>query len=138
MNSSCILIVEDHDDTSLLISKLLTERGFSPVVARTLDDAFRLLDGLPFCVLLDLGLPDGNGAEILRHVRRLRLPIKVAVVTGSADFSTFGFATLLEPDAIFRKPVELPDLLIWVASVRPDPARFSLLPCPSDASDSTI
>jgi DNA-binding response OmpR family regulator len=121
MNSSRVLVVEDDVGVSRLLSKELTEGGFSPVVATTLDDAFRLLDDRPFCVLLDLDLPDISGVEVLRQVRRLELPIKVAVVTGSADFSTFGFAVLLGPDAIFRKPVNSSELLAWVASADRSP-----------------
>jgi DNA-binding response OmpR family regulator len=128
--SACVLIVEDNADSGRLIFKALAENGFHPVIAKTLDEAFRVLGNFPFCVLLDLGLPDGNGVEILRFVRRMQLPIKVAVVTGSAEFSSVGFAALLQPEAIFRKPVSPFELMKWVVSVSPDPARSGFQPCP--------
>lgn len=116
--SSWALIIEDDADNGEWIAEILKEQGYEAQLAMTLEDGFRkLAERVPACVVLDLGLPDGNGVEILRHVRRLGIPTKVAVVSGSNDFSTVGTAVLLEPDAFFRKPVRAAELMNWVASV---------------------
>jgi DNA-binding NarL/FixJ family response regulator len=67
-------------------------------------------------VILDLALPDGNGVEILRHIRHSFSPIKVAVLTGSQDYSSVGTAIMLKPDAFFLKPVEPTELMSWLNS----------------------
>lgn len=137
MLTSCVLIVEDDADLCDLVSKVLEKSGFQTIVATTLAEAFRLLAGRPFCVLLDLALPDGNGVEVLRLVRRMDAPIKVAVLTGSDDRSHLGTALLLKPDAFFRKPVQLSQLVDWITSVLPKRSKFALQPCPLGVYDRT-
>ncbi|MDB5172611.1 MAG: response regulator consisting of a CheY-like receiver domain and a Fis-type domain protein [Phycisphaerales bacterium] len=112
----CTLIVEDDADTCNWIGRLLSRHSYDFVCANTLAEAFERLQDGPACVILDLGLPDGNGVEILRHIRKNHLPIKVAVLTGNKDYSTIGTAILLKPDALLTKPVDASDLLNWMSA----------------------
>src|SRR5919112_934134 len=59
-----ILLVEDDEGDAFLVQELLSEAGapFELVVATTLREARGLLRGVQ-CVLLDLGLPDAEGAQ---------------------------------------------------------------------------
>ncbi|MDB5173461.1 MAG: regA [Phycisphaerales bacterium] len=111
------LIVEDDPDNCEWMARALSKGGCEIDFAMTLADALeKLANKPPHCVVLDLGLPDGNGIEILRLIRQLELPIKVAIVSGNTDYSTVGTAFLLEPDAFFRKPVNARELMSWVAA----------------------
>ena len=67
-------------------------------------------------MLLDLMLPDGNGIELLRHVREANLPIRIAIATGSGDTDLMSDAILLRPDAFFIKPIDASEVLSWLAS----------------------
>ncbi|MDB5293134.1 MAG: chemotaxis protein CheY [Phycisphaerales bacterium] len=119
MNPSAayVLIVEDDPVDRHWLLALLKKRGIAAEQAATLQEGFDKLTTLaPLCVLLDLGLPDGNGVEVLRHIRRHGLPIKVAIITGSDDYSTVGTAMLLQPDILFRKPVDAAEVMSWVAT----------------------
>jgi CheY-like chemotaxis protein len=137
MISPSVLIVEDDALSRRLTSRVLTDDGFQTAIATTPDVAFRLLEDFPFCILLDLELPDGNGVEILRLIRRSNSPIKVAVLRESDDYSHVGTAVLLKPGAFFRKP-ELPaELIEWVTSVSPHTSRFRLRPSPLGVYDRT-
>jgi DNA-binding response OmpR family regulator len=112
-----VLIVEDNPDYCQWLLALLKKRGIAAEPAATLREGFdKLATRAPLCVLLDLGLPDGNGVEILRHIRRLGLPIKVAIITCSNDYSTVGTAMLLRPDVLFRKPVDALEVMSWVTT----------------------
>ena len=66
-----ILLIEDDLDMGNGIRIALTEKGMDVVWVRTLEDAARSLDGCDL-VLLDLGLPDGDGLDLLRRLRRNR------------------------------------------------------------------
>jgi two-component system, OmpR family, response regulator QseB len=68
-----ILLIEDDLDLGNGVRIALTEQGMDVVWVRTLEDAARSLDGCDL-VLLDLGLPDGDGMSLLRQLRRARTP----------------------------------------------------------------
>jgi CheY-like chemotaxis protein len=62
-----IFIVENHDDTRLLLRWLLEHLGHEVMEATSLSSAVQKLPGSSSDVLIsDIGLPDGTGWEILR------------------------------------------------------------------------
>ena len=66
-----ILFVEDEPSISDPFSKALAREGFEPVVARTGKEALALADRGAFdLVLLDLNLPDTDGRDVARELRR--------------------------------------------------------------------
>ena len=66
-----ILFVEDEPSISDPFSKALAREGFEPVVARTGHEALGLADRSQFdLVLLDLNLPDTDGRDVARELRR--------------------------------------------------------------------
>ena len=67
---SQILVVEDDEDTSEMVCTLLESAGYSPIAVGSGEDALSEIANLsPDLVLLDLGLPDIDGLEVLRAVR---------------------------------------------------------------------
>ncbi|MCU6500389.1 response regulator [Duganella vulcania] len=70
-----ILLIEDDLDLGNGVRIALSEQGMEVVWVRTLDDATRSLarDGCDL-VLLDLGLPDGDGLTLLGQLRRNKVP----------------------------------------------------------------
>jgi DNA-binding response OmpR family regulator len=65
-----ILIVEDHATTRRFLADNLAADGYEPVEADTAREARRLLaTKFPHLALIDLGLPDQDGLELLRDVR---------------------------------------------------------------------
>ena len=74
-----VLLVEDHRDTRLVLSNLLTRYGHHVLSTETVHHALQLLDGAEFDMLLsDIGLPDGDGCELVGEARR-RQPLKMTV-----------------------------------------------------------
>jgi DNA-binding response OmpR family regulator len=66
-----ILFVEDEASISEPFSRALTREGFEPIVARTAREALALAERMPpDLVLLDLNLPDGDGRDVARELRR--------------------------------------------------------------------
>ena len=66
-----ILFVEDEASISDPFSRALSREGFEPVVARTAREALALAERSEFAlVLLDLNLPDGDGRDVARELRR--------------------------------------------------------------------
>jgi len=111
-----VLVVEDDLDSFQALSKILKHVGYETVSASSLASAldFIATDSPPRFIVLDLMLPDGNGKDLLRHVREQNLPAKVAVLTASADKPLLDTVRQLHPDALFTKPLNVPRLLAWL------------------------
>ena len=66
-----ILVVEDERAISEPLAKLLAREGFEATVAGTVADALaEFAAGAPDLILLDLNLPDGDGRDVAREIRR--------------------------------------------------------------------
>jgi len=76
-----ILLVENHDDTRVYLSRYLEMSGHTVMAAGTMEDALATLKshGATDVLISDIGLPDGNGWDLMRRV-------------GEMNTSTFGIA----------------------------------------------
>ena len=74
-----VLVVEDDREIRALMQSSLSVEGFEVQTAVTLSEASALLrHSPPDVIVLDLGLPDGDGVQLVREVRmRHSLPIIV-------------------------------------------------------------
>ncbi len=69
-DAATILLVEDDDATRTFLADNLTADGYDLLVAECVSDGMRLLERkFPDMALVDLGLPDASGYELLRRVR---------------------------------------------------------------------
>jgi CheY-like chemotaxis protein len=71
-----LIVVEDHAETAEGLKRLLCALGYQVFVATDMASALSLAAAVEFDVLLsDLGLPDGNGWDLLKRLsaeRRIR------------------------------------------------------------------
>lgn len=110
-NKYKILLIEDESNIRTLVSTMLETNGYQTIVAETCSAGKLMFDSyIPDLVILDLGLPDADGIQFLRYVRKDSLtPIIVlsarvnendkvsALDMGANDYVTkpFGAAELL-------------------------------------------
>jgi CheY-like chemotaxis protein len=113
-----VLVVEDEPVALKTMTRLLTISDYDVLSASNLARANDQLVWQPDFVLLDLLLPDGPGTQLLARIRKLDPAPMVAVLTGTFD-QVLADAIRLGPDAVFRKPVDLPSLLEWMKNPRP-------------------
>lgn len=114
-----ILVVEDDRTTFIGLQLLLHHYGYEAEVAETLKDGLAKLQNKPLFVCLDLTLPDGDGLEILSHIRLRALPIKVAIITASEDAFQLRKARGLMPDLLLKKPIDFLCLLETLRELHP-------------------
>ena len=74
-----VLIVEDEQSISNFISMILTANGFDTIIVRSGEEALTMIAShCPDMIVLDLGLPDMDGMEVLKSVRKWsNLPVVV-------------------------------------------------------------
>ena len=70
-NKYKILFIEDEDNICTFVSALLDANGYQPIIANNLSEAKLVyFSHVPDLVILDLGLPDGDGSLFLSEVRK--------------------------------------------------------------------
>ena len=92
MHSKEILIVEDDPGIAVMLMHLLENEGFLPTRVATISDARESLRKVPFsAIILDVGLPDGNGFDFCREIRKTsRVPILFLTARSSDEEQTVG------------------------------------------------
>lgn len=77
-----LLFVEDDPDIADAVRRNLERSGFTVDLAGDLAEAVASLDSQRYeLVLLDLGLPDGDGLDLVRRLRRRRDPVPILILT---------------------------------------------------------
>jgi len=92
-DTTTLLLVEDDHGLRTFLADNLTADGFDVLLADTVRDAVRLLEyKQPDMALVDLGLPDGSGLELIARVRaadgiasRLDPGVPLVIITGRAS-----------------------------------------------------
>lgn len=106
-----VLVIEDDREIRTLVQSALALEGFEVQTAVTLSEASALLQhSPPDLVILDLGLPDGDGLQLVQQVRRQSsLPIVVV----SARHQEAQKIALLDAgaDDYLSKPFSVAELL---------------------------
>ena len=108
-----ILLVEDDAGDALLVEEMLADTGLEHtlLVARTLGQSLEELRQRDFdCVLLDLNLPDGSGAPLLRSVLDAA-PAAVIVLTGMSEAASGAEAVAVgAQDYLVKGQVDAPSM----------------------------
>ena len=114
-----ILVVEDEKSISRFISTILNTNGYEAMQARSGQEALSMISShCPDLVILDLGLPDMDGLEILRQLRSWS-SLPVVVVSARSHEKDKVEALDMGADDYLTKPFGTDELLARVrAAIR--------------------
>ena len=112
-----LLLVEDDPDMADLLSQLLEFEGFTVTHAASIAAAKKALAQPLQLALLDVGLPDGNGFDLLRDIREHhpKLPVIMLTARGEAMDRVLGLE--LGADDYLPKPFETRELTARIRAV---------------------
>jgi two-component system response regulator RegX3 len=112
-----VLLVEDEDSISQPFASALTRVGFRTQVARTGHEAIELASALrPDVVLLDLALPDQDGRDVCRRLRReSEMPIIMVTASGTVTDRVVGLE--LGADDYVVKPFSVAEVVARIRAV---------------------
>jgi CheY-like chemotaxis protein len=113
-----LLLVEDDARTAQLLSRLFTAHGFEVHTASTVPTALAELGHAPAVVVLDLGLPDGDGVDVLKAIKLMTPAPRVVVTTGVADPEALERVRALAPDGLLSKPIDAVELIRAITTPR--------------------
>ncbi len=106
-----ILIVDDEPSMREMLGIMLRKEGFEILAAQSRAQAATLLgQGAVDMVITDVKLPDGDGLEILRHVKAASPETVVIVMTAFGSHEMNVAAMRLGADAYLTKPFDVEEL----------------------------
>jgi DNA-binding response OmpR family regulator len=109
---SRILIVEDEERITLFLEKGLKANGFVTAVAPDAEDGLAMARVGGFdLVILDLGLPDRDGLEVLRELRETDTTTPVIILTAGGGVAETVTGLESGADDYVPKPFQFDELL---------------------------
>jgi two-component system KDP operon response regulator KdpE len=106
-----ILIIDDEPPIRKLLRMGLNTQGYDTLDAPNGKTALELLDKAPDLVILDLGLPDIQGLELLRMIRARMESVPIVVLSSRGDEAGKVQALDLGADDYITKPFGMDELL---------------------------
>jgi two-component system, cell cycle response regulator DivK len=113
-----VMIVEDHDDTRLMLRTILESLNFGVVEASDGESAFQIaLEQTPDLILMDAGLPRTDGFSVTRKIRQNQAVGHVPIVflSGHALPSSREEALLAGGNDYLVKPIDIDEMLMVMA-----------------------
>jgi len=116
-SSGRILVVEDEESISQPFAEALRRAGFDPLVTGTAAGAFQFVDSEELdLVILDLALPDGDGRDVCRKLRRRsQVPIVMLTARGTETDKIVGLE--LGADDYVVKPFSAAEVISRIRAV---------------------
>jgi len=109
---SKVLIIEDDRKMSAALVSGVEAAGYEVVAASSAEEGFFLVHSLrPDLLLLDLTLPQRNGLDILRQIRREGVDLRVLILTSHNTIEDRVEGLRTGADDYLGKPFSFPELM---------------------------
>jgi len=113
--SARILIVDDEQAVCDMLAAALQEQGFLCDSVFSGTEAIAKAEGQLYdLAIVDLVMPDMNGLEVLRQIRRRHDVVRVIIMSGYGDLNTAVEALRARADDFIVKPIKMEELLTSV------------------------
>lgn len=109
--SGSVLVIEDNEFNRRLLGDILAAWGQQVVLAENGWQGLQFLEQRPFdLVLLDIRMPDMDGMEVARRIRRreqegCQAPVPIIAITADVEAATFEACLEVGINAVLPKPV---------------------------------
>ena len=112
-----VLVVEDDELIASSLQRALVATGYdAPIVGTIADAEAAVRDGAPDLVLCDLGLPDGDGLDLIGRLRRTHPRLPVLVLTARDEEADIVAGLSTGAVDYVTKPFRLAELLARIAA----------------------
>ena len=120
MKSSKILLIDDNGDTRGMLSLMLSVEGYRVTAVADSASAFNILQSEEFdLVLTDILMPDIDGLELIRRIRKDYPDLKIVAMSAGGRIGPEEYlkiATRLGAVAVLRKPFTQQEMLASIRS----------------------
>jgi len=113
-----VLLAEDHEQTRLLLGRILSSAGYFVLLAENGKQAVSLLTCYRVDIAItDLAMPEMDGLELIMFVTREHPTVRIVAFTGSFGEDMLKIAKQLGASATLTKPIQPNTLLSTVEAI---------------------
>jgi len=106
-----ILIVEDNPELAIELKEYLLSNGYICKISKNCEEALEEINSNDYDImLLDLGLPDGSGFDVLKEIRKTDSKTAVVIITAQGELEDRISGLQLGADDYLTKPFALTEL----------------------------
>jgi DNA-binding response OmpR family regulator len=113
-----LLIVEDEKSLSKSICEYLKSEGYICEEAFNFRDALKkVADNTYNCIVLDIGLPDGNGLDIIREMKANKSTDRILILSARSSLDDKLTGLRIGADDYLTKPFHMAELSARISSI---------------------
>jgi DNA-binding response OmpR family regulator len=121
-----ILVIDDEPALLMALATVLEQAGFQVFAAQSGREATAMILEHPIDLLItDLNMPDEDGIEIIRRLRKDHPQLKVIAMSGTFGPNIMSIAQKLGADATLSKPMTGTKLLDCIRKLSDEPDHLS-------------
>ncbi len=118
MKKGKILIIDDEQELVTTLAERLNIRGYEAHGLSNFAGAFKFLNDVLDVVILDIGLQDTDGLEVLKRIKEINPSIQVIMLSGYGDDERINKSLQLGAFDYLIKPVEIEDLISKIETAK--------------------
>ena len=116
---SHILIIDDDKEVGDVLSSFLKQNGFEVTCSDNSQDALGLIQGNRFdIVITDIRMPDVDGIDILKQVKKTSFETEVIIITGYGTIQNAISALKEGASDFLLKPVDMENIFISIQKIQ--------------------
>ncbi|MBU5436810.1 response regulator transcription factor [Tissierella sp. MSJ-40] len=113
-----ILVVDDNENTRKLMKNILSQNGYTPILAKDGLESLEALDKNHVdLILLDVMMPNMNGFELTQLLRDTGYTLPILMVTAKEAFADKKIGFLSGTDDYMVKPVNEEEMLLRISAL---------------------
>ena len=127
--SNSILIVEDNSNLGNTLKEYLTDIGHNCSLAQSVKEAKEIFFSIrPQIVIMDIGLPDGNGIELAKELRSFNKNFVLLFLSALNDPETRVEGLEIGAEDYITKPFALKELILRLERISERQSSINAMP----------
>lgn len=118
MKKARLLIIDDEQELVTTLAERLNLRGYEAKGVTSFSEAITFIKELPDVIILDIGLQDTDGLEVLKRIKEINPSIQVIMLSGYGDTDRINKSLQNGAFDYLIKPVDIEELVSKIDSAK--------------------
>ncbi|GLI53863.1 response regulator [Thermodesulfovibrio yellowstonii] len=118
MKKAKLLIIDDEQELVTTLAERLNLRGYDANGVTNFSEAITFIKQIPDVIILDIGLQDTDGLEVLKRIKEINPSIQVIMLSGYGDNERINKSLQNGAFDYLIKPVDIEELVSKINSAK--------------------
>ncbi|MGB9935377.1 MULTISPECIES: response regulator [Thermodesulfovibrio] len=118
MKKAKLLIIDDEQELVTTLAERLNLRGYDANGVTSFSEAITFIKQIPDVIILDIGLQDTDGLEVLKRIKEINPSIQVIMLSGYGDNERINKSLKNGAFDYLIKPVDIEELVSKINSAK--------------------